>query len=243
MPNIQLVTNADHKNIRIITRKAKELGDNVMLAGTFPLEFRFLQSHYPILFQKNSGTDTYNAVALFGFESEENLFLDQDGWSATYIPLMMQRQPFHIGLQKGPSESAEDTTRVMQINMDSPRVSEVEGERLFLDQGGNTEFLERMATILETIHLWSEQGTQFDEMLTELGLLEPVTFDITLDTGRQSQLLGFYTINEEKLKGLPAETFVKLNEMDYLMPIYMAIASLSNIKKLVTLKSQVEANQ
>lgn len=238
MANIQLVTNVDHKNTRIITRKSKELGDGVMLAGTFPMEFRHLQPHYPILFQKEPGTEKFNAVALFGFEDGENLFLDSNGWGATYIPLMMRRQPFHIGLQKGLSE---DTTRVMQINMDSPRVSEVEGERLFLDQGGNTEFLEQMAVLLETIHLWNEQGKQFDEILVELDLLEPVTFDITLENGRQSQLLGFYTINEDKLKGLSGEEFAKLNQMDYLMPIYMAVASLSNIGKLLKLKSQAEA--
>lgn len=238
MPNIQLVTTVDHKNTRIITRKSKELGDGVMSAATFPLEFRNLQSHYPILFQKGADNERFNAVALFGFEDGENLFLDAKGWNATYIPLMMRRQPFHIGLQKGPSE---DTTRVMQINMDSPRVSEVEGERLFLDQGGNTEFLEQMAVLLETIHLWNEQGKQFDEVLVELDLLEPVTFDITLENGRQSQLLGFYTINEEKLKALPGEMLERLNNMDYLMPIYMAIASLSNIAKLLQLKSQAEA--
>lgn len=241
MKNIELVNNVKHKNTKIITRKGIEFGDSVTTAATFPLEFRLLQPHYPILFQKNPETDRFNSLALFGFEEGENLFLDERGWNATYIPLAMQRQPFHIGFQRG-SVGSDDTSRVLSINMDSPRVSEHEGERLFLEQGGTTEFLDYMASMLETVHLWSEQGQQFDQLLSQYNLLEPVTFDITLTNGRQSQLLGFYTINEDVLGKLDGEALGKLNDMGYLLPIYMAIASLSNIKKLITLKSKKETS-
>lgn len=242
MKNIELVNNVKHRNTRIITRKGKEFGDGVMSVATFPLEFRLLQPHYPILFQKDPETDRFNALALFGFEERENLFLDDKGWNASYIPLVMQRQPFHIGFQRGSTGSNDDKSRVMSINMDSPRINEQEGERLFLEQGGTTEFLDYMAAMLETIHRWNEQGQQFDQILLQYNLLEPVTFDITLTNGRQAQLLGFYTINEDVLGKLDGETLGKLNAMEYLMPIYMAIASLSNIKKLIALKSQKEAS-
>ncbi len=236
MNNIELVNSVSHKDIRIITRKAKELGDGVMLADTFPLEFRYVQTHYPILFQKQAGEDKFSAVALFGFENGENLFLDENGWNASYIPLMMRRQPFHIGFQQGPAGS--DNLRVMHINMNSPRVSEIEGERLFFAQGGTSEYLDHMASMLETIHLWGEQAKKFDQVLIENDLLEPVTFDITLTDGSQGQLLGFYTINEEALAKLDSETLGKLNDLGYLAPIYMAVASISNIQKMLMLKSQ-----
>lgn len=242
MKNIEVVNNAKHKSVRVITRKDKALGDGVMLTNTFPLEFRFIQAHYPILFQKSHENDGYNAVALFGFEEGENLFLSERGWEASYVPLMMQRHPFLIGFQRGPAGSEADTTRVMNINMDSPRISNIEGERLFLEQGGNSEYLDYMASLLETIHVWNEQGKGFSQVLLEHNLLEPVTFDITLTTGRQAQLLGFYTINEEVLNKLSGDVLGKLNEMDYLLPIYMAVASLSNVNKLIKLKSQLEAD-
>lgn len=238
MNNIKLVNNVEHKNTRVITRRAKELGDGVMLVTTFPLEFRYAQTYYPILFQKKTGSDQFNAITLFGFEQGENLFLDEKGWSASYIPLMMRRQPFLIGLQSGALGSDDEPTRVMQINMDSQRVSEVEGERLFLAQGGTSEYLDHMASMLETIHLWSEQAKQFDQVLMEYNLLEPVTFDITLTNGSQGQLLGFYTINEDILAKLDAEALGRLNSLGYLLPIYMAVASISNITKMLLVKSQ-----
>lgn len=241
MKNIELVNSVKHKNIRVITRKDEALGDGVMLTNTFPMEFHFIQAHYPILFQKNKESDGYNAVALFGFEEGENLFLSERGWDASYIPLMMQRHPFLIGFQRNPAGSEAEKSRVMHINMDSPRVSEIEGERLFLEQGGNSEYLEYMASLLETIHVWNEQGKGFDKVLLEHNLLEPVTFDITLTTGRQAQLLGFYTINQDVLNKLSGDVLGKLNEQGYLLPIYMAVASVANMNKLIKLKSQREA--
>lgn len=242
MKNIELVNSVTHKNTRVITRRAAEFGDSVMLASTFPLEFRSVQAHYPILFQKNRETGRYNPVALFGFEDQENLFLNAHGWNASYIPLMIQRLPFHIGYQTSPAGSSEDKTRVMHINMDSPRISQVEGERLFLEQGGTTEYLDRIAAMLETMYFWSEHGKNFDRVLVEHNLLEEVTFDITLNDGAQRQLLGFFTINEQALAKLNGSVLQDLHEKKYLEPIYMAVASISNINKLVALKNQHEVS-
>lgn len=238
MNNIQLVNSVTHKDTRIITRRSPEFGDNVMFASTFPMEFRAVQAHYPILFQKNRETGRFNPIALFGFEDEENLFLTEAGWSATYIPLMIQRLPFHIGYQAAPVGSSSDKIRVMHINMNSPRVSRVEGERLFLEQGGTTEYLDRMAAMLETMYNWSEHGKDFDLALAEHNLLEEVAFDITLDNGVQRQLLGFSTINEDALARLDGRALQQLQEKNYLQPIYMAIASISNINTLAKLKSR-----
>ena len=43
------------------------------------------------------------------------------------------------------------------------------------------------------------------------------------------------------LAKLSGEALGELNEKGYLMPIYMAIGSLGNIKKLILLKSKREA--
>ncbi|BFM22191.1 SapC family protein [Gilvimarinus japonicus] len=235
--SVELVNKNDHQGVKVITRKSEDFGDNVMLTQTFPLEFRHLQPHYPILFQKVRDTDRFIAVALFGFEEGENLFLEDSGWGASYVPLMIQRQPFQIGFQN----KEDGVERVLHIDMSSPRVSTSEGSNLFSDHGEPTEFLDYMASALETIHLWAEQGDDFDKVLSGYDLLEPVTFDITLETGRQAQMLGFYTINEDVLAKLSGEALGELNEKGYLMPIYMAIGSLGNIKKLILLKSKREA--
>jgi len=48
---------------------------------------------------------------------------------------------------------------------------------------------------------------------------------------------GFYTINEESLAGLTGDDLVILNNNGHLEPIYMAIASMSNIPKLIEMRN------
>jgi hypothetical protein len=42
-----------------------------------------------------------------------------------------------------------ETSRVIAIDMDHPNVSDTDGEPLFLEFGGNTAYLDRLATMLE----------------------------------------------------------------------------------------------
>ena len=67
-------------------------------------------------------------------------------------------------------------------------------------------------------------------------LLESVTLDIELRDGTQNQLVGFYTINEDRLRELDAESLVEMQSKDYLSYIYMILASLSNVPRLIERK-------
>lgn len=233
MPNFALVNKDEHQDLRIDTRRSAELGDNVQLAMTFPNEFRNIQHSYPILFHK-SGED-FMPVALFGFEKGENLFLTDSGWNAPYVPAMIRKEPFLIGTQ-GRGENEEDA-RVLSLDLDSPRVNKEKGEALFGVFGDMTEYLEEQAAMLETIYLGHKQNELFVKALLDQDLLESVTFDITLKDGSRNSLLGFYTIAEEKVPELSAETLHLMNRNDMLMPLFMVLASLSNVQKLIELKN------
>ena len=54
MQKTELLNNITHKDLRVITRRGAEFGDAVMSCLATPDEFRNLQAHYPIVFQKNS---------------------------------------------------------------------------------------------------------------------------------------------------------------------------------------------
>lgn len=235
MSNVVVLNNKEHKNVKILTKRSNELGDNVMFTLTFPFEFRSVQAHYPIFFRKDPETQELTNIALFGFESKENLFITESGWEASYIPVTVQRDPFLIGLKKG--DNSADPDRIMQIDLDSPRVSQTEGEPLFDGLGMNSDYLNRMAGMLEAIHQGHLQGKMFIQTLEQHDLLEPVTLDVTLDNGSTSQLIGFMTINEEKLRELDAAVLHDFNKRGYLEAIYMILASLSNISALAKRKS------
>ena len=233
MANHALLNNVDHKDLRIITTRSAEYGDSVMSTLTFADEFRSLQAHYPIFFHKDAQTGRFNALAIFGFEEGENLFLGDDGWDAAYLPLTMERQPFLIGFQSAADAGERDRQTFVHIDMDSPRVSDSEGEPVFLEHGGHTDYLQRINQVLRTIHESLDRNEAFIESLLAHELLETFTLDVELNDGSKHRLAGFYTINEDKLRDLDGEALNKLNREDFLQPIYMAIASLSNVRDLI----------
>lgn len=232
MPNYALVNKDYHQETRIKTERAAELGDGVQMAITFPAEFRAIQSTYPILFQK-MGDGNFLPVALFGFEPNENLFLSDNGWDASYLPAMMRKEPFLIGTQG----EGEEATRMLSLDMDHPRVNREEGEALFGVLGEMTEYLESQAALLEMIYEGQEQAKLFVQALVDQDLIESVNFDITLNDGSQNTLLGFYTINEEKVAELSPETLHLFNRNDMLMPLFMILASTNNMRRLIDLKN------
>src|SRR5450830_266803 len=109
-----LLNNVDHKDLRVVTARGVAYGDGVMSALTFPDEFRTLQAHYPIVFRKLQDGGGFQALALFGFEEGENLFLEDGGWDAPELPLTIERQPFLIGVD------GEDL--MVHVDLDSPRI-------------------------------------------------------------------------------------------------------------------------
>lgn len=235
MTNLALLNNVDHQDVRIITERSARYGDNVMYAMIFPHEFRDVQSCYPILFQKDE-KDQFFPLALFGFQQKENLFLDEHGWHADYVPAMIRRQPFLIGFQQ--TKQGDSTTRMMSLDMDHPRVSTEAGERLFQPLGGRTPYLEETANLLEAIYQGHEMNERFVAALAEHDLIESVTLDITLNDGSRNQLLGFHAINEEKMQELSGDTLEEFSRNGFLMPVFMVLASMTNIRTLINLKNR-----
>lgn len=227
-----LLNNIDHAAMRVVTTRGAAYGDNVMSALTFPDEFRTLQAHYPIVFGK-SADGGFDALALFGFQEGENLFLEGDAWLAPDLPLTVERQPFLIGV--------DGEELMVHVDLDSPRLSTTEGEPLFLPQGGTSDYLERMNSTLQAIHLGLQGARGFIKALLEHELLESFVLDITLDDGSDNRLAGFYTIHEERLAGLDGAALARLHRAGHLQAIYMVLASLSNFRTLIDAKNRRNA--
>ena len=104
MSNYAILNNTVHRDLKVITELGEAYGSNVMHAMTFPMEFRDVQSCYPILFCKDPESGQFYPTALFGFEKNQNLFLNEEGWDASYIPMMIKRHPFLIGFSGGSRE-------------------------------------------------------------------------------------------------------------------------------------------
>lgn len=235
MTNFALLNNIDHQDVRIITERAARYGDNIMKALALTFEFRNLQAFYPILFQQSG--DDFDPVALFGFQEHENLFLDEQGWQAGYIPAMVRREPFLIGFQESKTPDAPEKIRVLSLDMDHPRVNTEIGEPVFQPLGGRTTFVEDAADLLEAIYEGIDLNKAFVGAMREHDLLESVAMEIELKDGSRNTLIGFHCIDEEKVQELPAEVLGEFSQKGFLMPMFMALASIANIQRMVELKN------
>lgn len=233
-----LLNNVAHKDLKVITRYSAEYGDNVSGVLTFPTEYGDIQREYPILFRKSSEANEFQSVALLGFEKNENLFLSGSNWNANYVPGIVARGPFLIGFQEQEINGEVISEPVIHIDMDDPRVSDAEGEPVFLTHGGNSPYLEKIASILKGIRDGLEVSKTMFIIFGELGLIEPVAIEIGLNREEKFTLNGYYTISEEKLAALNGQDLEKLNKMGLLQSAFLVIASLHNVKKLIVMKNQ-----
>ena len=226
-----ILTADDHRDLRIRTERTPELGDAVMTCITVPSEFRRVQTHDPILFQLDQTRDSFTALAMFGFEPGENLFLTDAGWDARYRPLAIDSQPFLVGRGAG-------DVRQVHLDMASPRIGAREGTRVFDDTGRPTPYLERIADQLRALDTDYVASADFFAALRRYELLEPLTMDVTLDDGSKNRLVGYHVIDEDRLVALDDAAVADLHAAGYLMPIFMALASLGNIGDLIARKNR-----
>ena len=231
-----ILTKEAHGALRIRTEGGEAFGDAVMSCLVVPDEFRRVQEDYPILFRLGAERDAFTALALFGFEQGENLYLDGDRWDARNRPLAMDIQPFLIG---GAEPAAE---KQVHIDMASPRIVQGiaggEGVRVFDEFGQPTPYLERIAEQLGALDQGYQALADFFAALRRHELLEPLTLDVTLDDGSTNRLVGFHVIDEDRLAGLDGAALAELNREGHLLPIFMAVASLGHVGALVDRKNR-----
>ena len=235
MSQYEVLNSEKHRQMRVKTGYGAALGDAVMYAMTYPMEFRDIQSCYPILFTKDPNTGGFFAVALLGFEADQNLFLQADGWDAAYVPALVQRQPFLIA--KGGEGDAKPP--VVSLDLDHPRVTQDEGEALFDSGGEPSEFLKQKIALLDKLHRGLQHGSGFISTLLQHELLEQIALDIAFNDGSKKTLQGFYCIAEERLYQLKGDVLEALNQAGYLQPVFMAVASLSRVRDLIERRNRL----
>jgi hypothetical protein len=231
-----LLNNVEHKDLRVVLRYGDEYGDNAASVLTFPTEFADVQREYPIFFRKDPASGDFQAIALLGFEKGENLFVSGGRWNAFYLPGMVARGPFLIGVQERQAEGEMRADRLIHVDLDHPRVSFTEGESVFLPQGGNSPMLDHVATILRGIHEGMQVGKAMFAVFTELNLIEPVTLEVKVSPEQAFNLGGLHSISMEKLRGLDKEALFRLHQSGFLHGAFLVAASVGNVRKLIAMK-------
>lgn len=238
MPRYEMLNNVAHRDLRVATGFGPEFGDAVGMVPAYPSEFAELQREYPIFLRRDADTGGWQSVALLGFEQHENLFLQGDRWNAAYLPGAAAKGPFLIGFQENHVDGALTRESVLHVDLDHPRVSAMEGEPVFLPQGGNSPYLEHVAGVLRGIHDGHAFAAEMFAALDANGLIQPVTLDVRIDPEHRIGVNGLHAIDRDRLAQLDGATLAALNRAGYLEGAYLMLASLHNMRRLIAEKQR-----
>jgi len=235
MSNVTRLDNVTHADLRIAAGHGAAFGDGVNQIALFVPEFEEAQRHYPILFRRQEA-GVLQALAILGFDRDENLFLDGDRWDADYVPALARRGPFLIGLDGGEP--------LIHVDLDHPRVLAAgagDGEALFLPQGGQAPALERAAEALRLIHVGHEAASAMTALFEELGLARPVTLNVQVSDSQSYSFKDYLAIAPGRIAELDGVALERLNQADFLLPAVFAASSLANMHRLSARKSAASA--
>ncbi|WP_158969388.1 SapC family protein [Paraglaciecola sp. L3A3] len=226
-----------HKDLRIITERGAEYGENLHIVPVLADELKVLVAEYAIFFIKDNQTGQFGLNVLTGFEPGENLYLQKNLWQAHYVPLNLVRQPFMVGIKGEEGDKPSPQNTLVTINLDSPRVNKEKGEALFDTKGKSTDFLNSINGLLVKFVQGMPRTQEFINTLLALELLMPITLKFTLADGEKKSFSGLYNIDEEKLAVLSGNELQSLHQKGYLQACHMIIASFGQIQKLIDWKN------
>ncbi|MFM9735639.1 SapC family protein, partial [Streptomyces niveiscabiei] len=89
--------------------------------------------------------------------------------------------------------------------LDSPRVNQHQGEAIFLEHGGNSDYLNHIAQVLNTLHIENQALPAFFEQLLAFNLIEAFSIEYQQKEGKKVTVGGFYTLNQQVLNSLSSE--------------------------------------
>jgi len=240
MTNRILLNNVDHGDLAVSPRFGAAFGDQVNSVRLFPTEYEEASREYAILFRHDADSAQTFAVALLGLDADENLFLEGESWNARYIPAVQSRGPFSIGLQRNADGTPGEA--MIHIDLDDPRVAGGKaGHPVFLPQGGNAPYLNKIIEILRTISDGLEIEPAMIAALAEFELLQPVQLQVQIDDSRRYDLVDFLTVDAGRLAALDGAALEKLHRAGFLRLAVAATAPPWNISRLSELKNRVRA--
>ena len=226
----------DHKDLRIKGVPNMKFAMNVHSVPITGTEFGAAARDMLVVFAGNTAADA-GPIALLGLRQNENLYVDAEGqWAKdTYVPAFVRRYPFVLA-EKPEGQEGQDLTVFLDEEFEGFNHSE--GERLFKDDGTDTELLANAVNFLGEFQQNIERTRAFMQQMVKHDLL--VARNIRLQKGaednpqsRSINLNGLFVVDEDKLRQLDEKTAHEFARDGVFGWIYAHLLSLANIDRLV----------
>lgn len=226
--NATPVSNDRHRTWAIESSADLSFAKTVNSVPLTAVEFFSAAETYPVVFTKNG--DNVLPLAVMGVKPETNLFINEEGkFTGTYLPAFFRRYPFVF------SSNDNGNNFVLCIDETYPGCNaEGKGERLFDDEGKQTEYLAKVLEFLKEYQMNFARTQAFCARLKEWELLEPMEAKFTPNGGGEEiRLGGFLAVNREKLKALTPEQMAELVKNDGMELLYTHLQSLRKFRELI----------
>ena len=170
-------------------------------------------------------------VIILGFD--QNFFVDEDGkWKeGYYIPAFVRRYPYILVEEKG--EKEEDRKLFVAVDKSYEGYNAENGEKLFNEDGKNTDYLNRMIDFLRAYDLDYNLTMRFAKKLEELDLFQTIEATIKTPDNRTFVMKNLLAVDEKKLRELEDKEVLDLFRSGFLGWIYAHLISLNNFARIV----------
>lgn len=225
----------EHKDLRLKGVPNVKFAMNVHSVPVTGAEFGVAARDLLIVFAGNTPADA-GPIALLGLRQNENLYVDANGqWAPnTYVPAFVRRYPFVLAERP---EGQEGDGFTVFLDEQYEGFNTTEGERLFTEDGADTELLTKAVGFLGEFQQNVARTRWFTEQLAKHGLLEPRNIRLQKEArdggeAKSIDLNGLFVVNEEKLRALDEKTTHEFAREGVFGWIYAHLLSLTNIDRL-----------
>ncbi|OUR63220.1 hypothetical protein A9Q74_03185 [Colwellia sp. 39_35_sub15_T18] len=234
MANFAPVRKEQHQKLKLSkTRDLAHVAGQHIVPVT-AAEYAQASASFPVVLVKNPDSERYRSVAMLGLEAGENLYFQDEKWTALSLPQSIAMVPFSLGM-----DPDKENTLTACIDLDSPFVGEDKDLALFEEDGKESEVLDNVQQALGRLYDNERMTENFIKELEENDLLQELELNVALSTGEKKKLVGIFTINEDKVKDLSDEKVIDFHKRGLFVPIYSMLGSLSQVNRLVQLRNQV----
>ncbi len=204
----------------------------ILVAG---VEFAEAAKEYPIVFARNR-EGKVSPVVLVGVRPNENLYVDAGGrWEARYVPAFVRRYPFVL------AESGPDAQLLVCVDANYEGLSVDQGELLIGADGKPTRRLEEVLAFLRSFQGEFLRTQAMVARMDELGLFKELSARVETRAGNRHDIGSFLAVDEQKLGALGDAEALELFRNGALGLVFLHLASLGNLNRLLELVNGREA--
>ncbi len=207
---------AVHRYLKVKMPENYSFMENVEVLPLTYSEILSATMYYPVMFGVQD--KVVFPFAVIGINGK-NVFLKNNGtWKIDTVPNICKHYPF------GVLKEAEDYTIIFDEVYSSD-----DGERVFDDEGNETEFFSEIKQGLTELARDFHDAEECSKELFEGGLLKTLNLDIDTKLGKM-QFRNILIANVEYLSRLQPEKLYSLNSKGYLLILHAHYLSLRNFK-------------